>query len=127
MTKRKKAEKRIRVGVVGVSRGTSFARGAGPHLGMKLVALCDTWAERLDRAGEEFGVATYRSYDEFLQHDIRPETVLPIALDLIGDTPARQQMVGDLAAVRDKVGPPGASDRAAQEILDLLRSKTTDG
>ena len=32
----------IRVGVVGVGRGRSFARGASPHVGMELVALCDT-------------------------------------------------------------------------------------
>ena len=38
----------IRVGVVGVGRGRSFATGAGAHLGMELVAICDTWEERLN-------------------------------------------------------------------------------
>ena len=36
----------IRVGVVGVGRGQTFARQA-VHAGMELVALCDLWAERL--------------------------------------------------------------------------------
>ena len=62
--------KTINVGVVGVGRGSGFARGAGPHLGMKLVALCDTWEERLTALGRELGVATYTDYDEFLEHDM---------------------------------------------------------
>jgi len=67
---RKRRGKNIRVGVIGVGRGRSFARGAGPHLGMELVALCDTWEERLLEAGKEFGVATYTDYDKFLDHDM---------------------------------------------------------
>ena len=37
---------RIRVGVIGVGRGQSFARGATEVVGMELVALCDTWEEK---------------------------------------------------------------------------------
>ena len=37
----------IRVGVIGVGRGASFAAGATDLVGMKLVALCDTWDEKL--------------------------------------------------------------------------------
>src|SRR5688500_8573162 len=58
----------IKVGVVGVGRGQSFARGAGEHVGMQLVALCDTWEERLAALGTELGVATYSDYDRFLEH-----------------------------------------------------------
>ncbi|MBM4047529.1 MAG: Gfo/Idh/MocA family oxidoreductase [Planctomycetes bacterium] len=61
---------RIRVGVIGVGRGKGFARGAGPHLGMELVALCDTWEERLKQLGAELKVATYTDYDKFLEHDM---------------------------------------------------------
>ncbi len=60
----------IRVGVIGVGRGMSFARGTGPLVGMELVALCDTWEEKLEAAGREFGVATYTDFDEFLGHDM---------------------------------------------------------
>ncbi|MBI4552670.1 MAG: Gfo/Idh/MocA family oxidoreductase [Candidatus Latescibacteria bacterium] len=60
----------IRVGVIGVGRGSGFARGAGPSLGMKLVALCDTWEERLLKVGKELGVTTYTDYDTFLEHDM---------------------------------------------------------
>lgn len=60
---------RIRVGVVGVGRGMTFARQA-PAAGMELAALCDSWQERLDEAGRALGVPTYTSYDAFLEHDL---------------------------------------------------------
>ncbi len=63
-------EKLIRVGVVGVGRGQGFAAGAGPQLGMKLVAVCDKWEERLLRVGKELGVSTYTDYDKFLEHEM---------------------------------------------------------
>ena len=61
-------EKKIRVGVVGIGRGMSFARHA-QHVGMELVALCDTWEEKLLEAGKQSGAATYTDYDRFLEHD----------------------------------------------------------
>jgi predicted dehydrogenase len=60
----------IRVGVIGVSRGESFASAATEALGLKLVALCDQWEERLKKAGEKHKVATYTDYDRFLEHDM---------------------------------------------------------
>src|SRR4030042_521310 len=65
-----KGEGPIRVGVIGVGRGQSFMRAGGDAVGMKLVAICDTWKERLDEVGKEFGVATYTDYDKFLGHDM---------------------------------------------------------
>lgn len=59
----------IRVGVVGVSRGQSFMRSA-VDTGMSLVAVCDTWAERLAVVGRELGVAIYTDYNAFLDHDL---------------------------------------------------------
>ena len=53
-----------------MGRGQSFARGVSTGVGMELVALCDTWEERLQEAGEQFGVETYTDYDEFLTHDM---------------------------------------------------------
>ena len=65
-----KRGKPIRVGVIGVGRGSSFASGATDLVGMKLVALCDIWKEKLDEAGKKYGVATYTDYDKFLEHDM---------------------------------------------------------
>jgi predicted dehydrogenase len=47
----------------------SFAKSA-ECVGMKLVALCDTWEERLLAAGRECQVATYTDYGKFLEHDM---------------------------------------------------------
>jgi predicted dehydrogenase len=63
------AEVAIRVGVVGARRGETFMRQA-PSAGMTLVAICDTWQERLREVGERYGIATYADYDEFLTHDL---------------------------------------------------------
>ncbi len=63
-------QKPIRVGVIGVGRGQSFASGATDLVGMKLVALCDTWEEKLEQAGKRYNVATYTDYDKFLEHDM---------------------------------------------------------
>jgi predicted dehydrogenase len=60
----------IRVGVVGVGRGQSFADSASGALGMRLVALCDTWEEKLREAGRRREVATYTDYDRFLDHEM---------------------------------------------------------
>jgi len=51
-----------------VGRGSGFARGAVESLGMKLVALCDIWEEKLNSLGKELGVSTYTDYDKFLEH-----------------------------------------------------------
>ena len=61
---------KIRVGVVGVGRGQSFAQGASAALGMELVALCDIWEEKLREVGKKYGVATYTEYEKFLEHDM---------------------------------------------------------
>ena len=65
----------ITVGVVGVRRGRTFARGAGEATGLRLVALCDTWEERLAQERAELAalgtpVTTYTDYDRFLEHDM---------------------------------------------------------
>ncbi len=62
-------EKPIRVGVLGVGRGMSFARSA-ELVGMQLVALCDTWEEKLLEQGRALGVSTYTEYDAFLEHEM---------------------------------------------------------
>ena len=69
MAKKRGKQQPIRVGVVGVGRGRSFIRAAAAT-GMELVALCDTWEERLVAEGEALGVATYVDYDRFLTHDM---------------------------------------------------------
>jgi lipid-A-disaccharide synthase len=57
---------------------------------------------------------------EYIQGDIRVPQILPQALSLIDDTPAREQMLRDLAEVRGKLGGGGASENAAREILSAI-------
>jgi len=59
----------IRVGVVGIGRGLSFANGA-KYVGMELVALCDVREGKLQEIGKQYNVATYTDYDKFLEHDM---------------------------------------------------------
>jgi predicted dehydrogenase len=42
------------------------AKGAG----MELVAICDTWEEKLLEVGKELGVAQYTDYEKFLEHEM---------------------------------------------------------
>lgn len=61
-----------------------------------------------------------RVVPEFIQHDAQPERILPVALELIHDTPARRTALEDLAQLRGIMGPPGASERAAREVLEVV-------
>ena len=70
MVRKRASSKPIRVGVVGVRRGASFARAAAAPLGMELVALCDTWEERLRQVAQDLSVAAYTDYETFLEHDM---------------------------------------------------------
>ena len=63
------SQKPIRVGVVGIGRGMSFASSAA-RVGMQLVALCDTWEEKLAEAGQTLKVSTYPDYARFLEHEM---------------------------------------------------------
>lgn len=70
MTTSRQGPKKIRVGVIGVGRGQSFAAAATDVVGMELVAICDTWEERLAQVGQRYGVTTYTDYNQFLEHDM---------------------------------------------------------
>jgi predicted dehydrogenase len=69
-TLRSRSAERIKVGVVGIGRGQSFARGANEIVGMQLVALCDVWEERLREVSHRYDVAAYTEYEKFLEHDM---------------------------------------------------------
>ncbi len=58
---------------------------------------------------------------EFIQHRATAHHILPVALDLMGNTAARAQMETDLAGVRALLGGGGASQEAARAILDLMK------
>lgn len=60
----------IRIGVLGLSRGRTFAKNF-EYLGVRLAAVCDLNQTKLQQFQESHPeVATYTDYDEFLSHDL---------------------------------------------------------
>jgi lipid-A-disaccharide synthase len=65
-------------------------------------------------------IAGARVVPELIQHEMTPEKVAAEVLALL-DEPARAEaMRAALAEVRQRMGPPGASRRAAEVVLEAL-------
>lgn len=60
---------------------------------------------------------------ELIQDDCRGDAAADEALRILTDAGYRAQMVRDLGAVRAALGGPGASDRAAAAIADLVEAR----
>ena len=58
---------------------------------------------------------------EFLQYDATPEKLSRAALEIIRDDSKRSAMIAEMKKVRDSLGSPGASKRAARAILPYLQ------
>jgi lipid-A-disaccharide synthase len=81
----------------------------------KRMARVDTYAMVNLIAGE-------RIVRELIQDDCTPEAVAAEAVALITDADYRRRMIGALENVRQRLGGPGASDRAAEAVLDVVHS-----
>jgi lipid-A-disaccharide synthase len=66
-------------------------------------------------------VAGSRVVPELIQDDFTPESVAAEALDILTSPARSAQMREDLRKVRLRLGTPGASDRAAQAVLEVAR------
>ena len=60
---------------------------------------------------------------EFIQADATAANIVPRALELIDDTPARETMTADLKCIRDTLAT-GASENAAREILAVIEGNS---
>ena len=58
---------------------------------------------------------------EFIQHEAKPDAIVNAVRLLMEDSPARDRMISDFDATTSKLGGTGASDRAAQTILEELQ------
>jgi lipid-A-disaccharide synthase len=67
-------------------------------------------------------IAGKRVVSELIQSDFTPARVSKEVLQLLREPAARAAMRANLAEVRNRLGPPGAVDRAADAILDLVQS-----
>jgi lipid-A-disaccharide synthase len=81
----------------------------------KRMARVDTYAMVNLIAGE-------RIVKELIQDDCTPEAVAAEAVALITDADYRRRMISALEHVRERLGGPGASDRAAAAVLDVVHS-----
>ncbi|MDF2724704.1 MAG: hypothetical protein K0Q59_4379 [Paenibacillus sp.] len=69
------AKRVVRIGVLGLSRGATFAKDMD-EIGVKLVAVCDRNEEKLLKfKNSRPDVAVYTDYDAFLQHDLEAVVV----------------------------------------------------
>lgn len=60
---------------------------------------------------------------ELLQHEASPETIADVACHMLTHTDRLKQMSTELFQVRDALGGPGASQRAASVAVHMLKSK----
>jgi lipid-A-disaccharide synthase len=65
-------------------------------------------------------IADRRICPEFLQAETHPDNLLTAIRPLLEDSPARREMIAGLTAVREMLGPSGASERAAEVLLEEL-------
>ena len=95
-----------------------------PMVVMYRVAPVTYWLARMVVNVAHIGMvnilAGRRIVPEFVQHEATVERVLPAALDLIADSPARAAMLQDLRSVKEGLGGPGASARAAEAVLEIV-------
>ena len=59
---------------------------------------------------------------EFIQHEAKPDAIVKAVRLLMEDSPARDRMISDFDAIIHKLGGTGASERAAQAILEELQT-----
>ena len=59
---------------------------------------------------------------EFIQHEAKPDGIINALRVLMEDSSARDRMISDFDAIIRKLGGTGASERAAQAILEELQT-----
>ena len=60
---------------------------------------------------------------EFIQHEAKPDAIVAAVRLLMEDSPARDRMISDFETTTIKLGGTGASERAAQAILEELKER----
>ncbi len=108
--------------------GTVTLEGAilgKPMIIIYKVSLPSSWVARalvrLDHIGLVNLVAEKEIAPELLQRDVNPQRISDEALRILRDPLLSRKMVESMNEVRQKLGVPGASERAAHITLSLLK------
>lgn len=64
---------------------------------------------------------------EFIQYEARPDAIVKAIRLLMEDSPARDRMISDFDRIISKLGGTGASERAAQAIVEELKDGRSPG
>ncbi len=64
---------------------------------------------------------------ELVAEGMKPEPLAALTMELVHNSPAREDMISGLAEVRSLLGEPGAVDKTAHIALDMLKSDTRNG
>ena len=72
-------------------------------------------------------IAERRIVPELIQDDFTPERVYREAERLLTSPQANEAMRRDLALVRERLGPPGAIERAADIIVEMIAAQSKPG
>jgi lipid-A-disaccharide synthase len=70
-------------------------------------------------------IADRRICPELLQAEANPDNLLTFIRPLLEESDSRCQMIAGLTSVRERLGPSGASERAAEILLDELMSSAS--
>lgn len=76
-----------------------------------------------DHVGLPNLIAEERVVPELLQDAVTPDEAAPLLLDLLEDGPARQRQIQGLERVRGRLGEPGAAERVAEMVAELVEGR----
>ena len=81
------------------------------------------WLVTVDTFGMVNLIAEEKIVPEFIQDAFTPESVADEAVSMLTDPARRMRIREGLARVRQRLGGPGASRRAAEAILEVVRQR----
>jgi len=112
-----------------LASGTATLEGAilgKPMIIIYKVSLFSSWVGRAMIQVNHIGlvnlVAGKGIAPELIQKDVNPERIAEESLRILKDSTFQQKMVESLKEVRQRLGHPGASQRAARIVMSLLQT-----
>lgn len=112
------------VGIIASGTATLEAACLGTPMIILYIVSPSTWQiakrmVRLEHSGLPNIIAGKEIVPEFLQDDVHPDQITPVALELLQDATARHSQQNRLAEVRSQLGERGAVRRTAHVLLEV--------